>query len=104
LTSVFAGFLKVFLEFSIARWRGMVCRCKGYHATGAKLLNVIEEAQGSDAVLRVMEDPRSLLVVYNQCAEERKERFRFDPELAGRIETMGGIGSSRIVDKIKYID
>jgi len=62
---------------------------EGYHATGAKLLYVIEEARGRDAVLRVMEDPRSLLVVYNQCAADRKEPFRFDPELAGRIRTMG---------------
>jgi hypothetical protein len=51
-----------------------------------------------------MEDPRSLLVVYNQCAAERKEPFRFDPELAGRIKPMGGVGSNWIVDKSNYID
>jgi hypothetical protein len=62
---------------------------EGYHATGAKLLYVIEEARGRDAVLRVMEDPRSLLVVYNECAAEMKEPFRFDPALAGAVKRMG---------------
>ncbi len=65
---------------------------EGYHATGAKLLYVIEEARGRDAVLRVMEDPRSLLVVYNQCAAERKETFRFDPALADAVRVMGDGG------------
>jgi hypothetical protein len=65
---------------------------EGYHATGAKLLYVIEEARGRDAVLRVMKDPRSLLVVYNECAAERKELFRFDPALADAVKVMGGGG------------
>jgi putative zinc-dependent peptidase DUF5700 len=63
---------------------------EGYHATGAKLLYVIEEARGRDAVLRVMKDPRSLLVVYNECAAEKKEPFRFDPALADAVKVMGG--------------
>jgi hypothetical protein len=63
---------------------------EGYHATGAKLLYVIEEARGRDAVLRVMKDPRSLLVVYNECATEKKEPFRFDPALADAVKVMGG--------------
>jgi hypothetical protein len=62
---------------------------EGYHATGAKLLYVIEEARGREAVLRVMKDPRSLLVVYNECAAERKESFRFDPALANAVKAMG---------------
>ena len=62
---------------------------EGYHATGAKLLYVIEEARGRDAVLRIMKDPRSLLVVYNECAAERKEPFRFDSALADALKAMG---------------
>jgi hypothetical protein len=62
---------------------------EGYHATGARLLYVIEEARGRAAVLRVMEDPRSLLVVYNECAAQRKEPFRFDPALADAVKRMG---------------
>ncbi|WP_188553025.1 DUF5700 domain-containing putative Zn-dependent protease [Edaphobacter dinghuensis] len=62
---------------------------EGYHATGAKLLYVIEEVRGKAGVLAVMDDPRSLLTVYNQCAETRQESFRFTPELAKKLETMG---------------
>jgi hypothetical protein len=63
---------------------------EGYHATGAKLLYVIEEARGRAAVFRVMQDPRSLLVIYNEYAAERKEPFLFDPALAGAVQVMGG--------------
>ncbi|HUZ94971.1 MAG TPA: hypothetical protein VMU57_08660, partial [Edaphobacter sp.] len=58
---------------------------------GAKLLYVIEQVRGKSGVLAVMDDPRSLLAVYNQCAKAKHEPFRFDPELAKRLETMGGI-------------
>jgi hypothetical protein len=37
-----------------------------------------------------MKDPRSLLVVYNECAAEKKEPFRFDPALADAVKVMGG--------------
>ncbi|MDW5267471.1 MULTISPECIES: DUF5700 domain-containing putative Zn-dependent protease [Acidobacteriaceae] len=62
---------------------------EGYHATGAKLLYVIEEERGKAGVLAVMDDPRSLLAVYNQCAHVKQEPFRFNPELAKRLKTMG---------------
>jgi Putative zinc dependent peptidase (DUF5700) len=63
---------------------------EGYHAAGAKLLYVIEQARGRAAVLRVMDDPRSLLVVYNECAAEMKAPFRFNPALAVAVKMMGG--------------
>jgi Putative zinc dependent peptidase (DUF5700) len=65
---------------------------EGYHATGAKLLDVIEEARGRSAVLQVMKDPRSLLAVYNECAAHINEQFRFSPELAGEVKRMGESG------------
>jgi hypothetical protein len=65
---------------------------EGYHATGAKLLYVVEETRGRAGVLRVMDDPRSLLVVYNECAAEMREPFRFDPVLADAVKVMGGGG------------
>jgi hypothetical protein len=65
---------------------------EGYHATGAKLLYVIEEARGRAGVLSVMDDPRSLLIVYNECATEMKEPFRFDPALADAVKVMGSVG------------
>jgi len=65
---------------------------EGYHATGAKLLYVIEEVRGKAGVLAVMDHPRSLLVVYNECARRKDEPFRFSSALAKRLETMGGNG------------
>jgi len=36
-----------------------------------------------------MNDPRTLLSVYNVCAEKIGEPFRFDPQLAKKLERMG---------------
>jgi hypothetical protein len=60
---------------------------EGYHATGARLLFVIQEAKGKQALLRVMDNPRILPAVYNECAGN--ETFRFNPRLAERLETLG---------------
>jgi hypothetical protein len=60
---------------------------EGYHATGARLLFVIQEAKGKAAVFRVMDDPRILPAVYNECAGS--ETFRFNPRLAERLEKLG---------------
>jgi hypothetical protein len=62
---------------------------EGYHATGARLLSVIEEVQGKSGVLRVMDDPRKLLTVYNECAAKTTEPFRFDTQLAKALERLG---------------
>jgi hypothetical protein len=62
---------------------------EGYHATGSRLLSVIEEVQGKSGVLRVMDDPRKLLTVYNACAAKTAEPFRFDPQLAKTLERLG---------------
>jgi hypothetical protein len=62
---------------------------EGYHVTGARLLSVIEEVQGNAGVLRVMDDPRGLLAVYNSCAAKANEPFRFDPQIARQLEQLG---------------
>jgi hypothetical protein len=62
---------------------------EGYHATGARLLYVIQEVRGRQGVLRVMDEPRTLLTVYNECAAKTGESFRFDPQLAKQLERMG---------------
>ena len=62
---------------------------EGYHATGVRLLSVIEEVQGRSGVLSVMGDPRKLLTVYNVCAAKTTEPFRFDPQLAKALERLG---------------
>jgi len=65
---------------------------EGYHATGARLLSVIEEVHGRFGVLSVMDDPRKLLTVYNVCAAKATEPFRFDPQLAKALERLGMSG------------
>jgi hypothetical protein len=55
---------------------------EGYHAAGAKLLYKIERAHDKAAVLKVMDDPRSLLMVYNESAKVVHEPFRFDESVA----------------------
>jgi hypothetical protein len=60
----------------------------GYHAAGAKILSVIYARRGLKGVMEVMADPRQLLTTYNDCASGA-ERFRFDPQLGGRLASMG---------------
>ena len=62
---------------------------EGYHVTGARVLYVIEQVQGKAGVMKVMDDPRTLLSVYNACAAKSDESFRFDSPLAGKLETLG---------------
>jgi hypothetical protein len=62
---------------------------EGYHAMGARLLFVIEQVKGRSAVLEVMDDPRTLLTVYNECAANHGEKFRFDSGLASDLEKLG---------------
>ncbi|HEV2697385.1 MAG TPA: DUF5700 domain-containing putative Zn-dependent protease [Terriglobales bacterium] len=62
---------------------------EGYHATGARLLSVIEQVRGKPGALVVMDDPRQLLTVYNDCAVKANQPFRFDPRIAEETETLG---------------
>jgi len=59
---------------------------EGYHATGAWLLNVIQQAQGKRGVFRAMREPGKFLTLYNRCAARLNQRFRFDPGLAKELE------------------
>jgi hypothetical protein len=60
-----------------------------YHATGAKLLYVIEQVLGKPGVLKVMDNPRTLLTVYNQCAAQVNEPFRYEAKVAKAVENLG---------------
>jgi hypothetical protein len=62
---------------------------EGYHAVGAKLLYVIEEQEGKQGVLNIMDNPTRLLVVYNECAEKSSVAFRFKPQVAQAVENIG---------------
>ena len=62
---------------------------EGYHAIGARLLHVIERVQGKPGVLATMDNPLSLLTVYNKCATTENEPFRFGTKIASALENLG---------------
>jgi hypothetical protein len=62
---------------------------EGYHATGAKLLYVIERVLGKPGVLTVMDNPWTLLTVYNKCAAQVNEPFRYETKVAKEVENLG---------------
>jgi hypothetical protein len=61
----------------------------GYHGVGAALLSAIEQKHGLAGVMKVMDDPRSLLRVFNQSGGLPRSGFHFDAALAVRAGTMG---------------
>lgn len=64
----------------------------GWHSAGAILLAAIDRAGGLRAVMKVLRDPRKLLLTYNQAIKKLKshsERQEFDTRLAERISSMG---------------
>jgi hypothetical protein len=65
---------------------------EGYHAAGARIFYVIEQVQGKRGVLQAMDDPPKLLTVYNECAAKMNDPFRFDAQIAQRLERMGANG------------
>lgn len=62
-----------------------------FHVTGTVMLHAIDKAGGLDAVMRVVLNPRRLLIEYNKAVEELKLEltFKFDPELAKAITSIG---------------
>ena len=52
-----------------------------------KSLHAIDKAGGLDAVMKVVLNPRRLLIEYNRAIEEIKlePTFKFDPELARAV-------------------
>lgn len=64
----------------------------GWHSTGAFLLAAIDRADGLLSVMRILRDPRELLVAYNQAISKLKtypERHKFDTGLAKRVSSLG---------------
>jgi hypothetical protein len=61
---------------------------EGFHATGARILGVILRARGKKTVLEVMDKPTTLLKVYNECATQLNESFRFKPRVADALRGM----------------
>lgn len=65
----------------------------GYHATGAVLLAAIKKQRGLAGVMHVMDDPRSLLAAYNDCAGESTVPLKFDAALAETVTHIGEPGA-----------
>lgn len=64
----------------------------GWHSAGAIMFASIDRAGGLKAVMKVLRDPRKLLLTYNQSIKKLKsnsERPPFDTRLAERISSMG---------------
>jgi Putative zinc dependent peptidase (DUF5700) len=64
----------------------------GWHVAGALMLGAIDQADGLRAVMKVLRDPRKLLVAYNRALAKLKavsDRKPFDTRLAKRISSMG---------------
>ncbi|MFZ0063889.1 MAG: DUF5700 domain-containing putative Zn-dependent protease [Pyrinomonadaceae bacterium] len=64
----------------------------GWHSAGAIMLAAIDQANGLRAMMKVLRDPRKLLVEYNRAVAKLKStigRQPFDTKLAGRISSMG---------------
>jgi len=64
----------------------------GWHVAGALMLAPIDEAEGLGAVMKVLRDPRKLLVTFNRATAKLKStsvRTSFDKSLAKRISCMG---------------
>ena len=65
----------------------------GWHSAGATMLAVIDEVGGLRAVMRVLRDPRKLLISYNRAAAKLKPTsglMPFDSELAKKVSLLGG--------------
>ncbi|MFX1265695.1 MAG: DUF5700 domain-containing putative Zn-dependent protease, partial [Promethearchaeota archaeon] len=67
----------------------------GYHAAGSMIMHVIYHAGGLEPVMRVLQDPRLLLIEYNGAAEKLMTEsksdsiYLFDEELVDIISHMG---------------
>ena len=64
----------------------------GWHSAGAAMLAAIDRADGLRAVMKVLRDPRKLLVAYNRGAAKLKRETKqqtFDTMLAKRVSVIG---------------
>jgi Putative zinc dependent peptidase (DUF5700) len=64
----------------------------GWHSAGAIMFAAIDRADGLNAIMKVLRDPRKLLVTYNEAIVKLKlssKQQHFDNELAERISAMG---------------
>lgn len=64
----------------------------GWHSAGATMFATIDRADGLEGIMRVLRDPRKLLIGYNEAIKKLKlssRRRQFDSGLAARILSMG---------------
>jgi hypothetical protein len=64
----------------------------GWHSAGAIMFAAIDRAEGLKGVMRVLRDPRKLLVAYNKATAKLKsgsQRRQFDRDLAEKVSAMG---------------
>jgi len=67
----------------------------GYHAAGSMIMHVIHQANGLEHIMRVLQDPRLLLIEYNKAAgdlmaeSESTSIYLFDEELVKAVTDIG---------------
>ena len=67
----------------------------GYHAAGSMIMHVIHQANGLEHIMRVLQDPRLLLIEYNKAAgdlmaeSESNSIYLFDEELVKAVTNIG---------------
>jgi hypothetical protein len=92
LESIFQGKIKNVDDYSLATrpLLGM-----GYHAAGSRMIHIIYQAGGLKPIMKIMEDPRTFVVEYNNAAKnvmqnpESDKQYLFDSDLAIRVSKIG---------------
>jgi hypothetical protein len=92
LESIFQGNIKTDDDYSLATQPllGM-----GYHAAGSKMIHIVYQSGGLKAIMRILEDPRTFIVEYNNAAQnlrqnpESDKQHLFDSDLAIRVSNIG---------------
>ena len=62
-----------------------------YHVTGSVMLYAIEKVSGLDVVMKILSDPRLLLIEYNKAARilDNEKFFLFSQAAAEKVSKLG---------------
>jgi hypothetical protein len=92
LQSIFNGKIQGENDFSLATKQllGM-----GYHAAGSQMMHVIDQAEGVEVIMKILEDPRLFFIKYNEAAKSLMAKpgshsyYLFKKELVTAVKNLG---------------
>jgi len=92
LHSIFNGNIQGEDDFSLATKEllGM-----GYHAAGSQMIHVIDQAEGVEAIMKILKDPRLFFIKYNEAAKRLMAKpgthsyYLFKKKLVNTIKNLG---------------